>query len=32
VEASGEWSTRHLTADTERTSAFFLSAGYRIDF
>jgi len=32
VEASGEWSTRHLTVDTERTSAFFLSAGYRIDF
>jgi tetratricopeptide (TPR) repeat protein len=32
VEASGEWSTRHLTADTERTSAFLLSAGYRIDF
>jgi len=32
VEASGEWSTRHLSTATERTSAFFLSAGYRVDF
>jgi tetratricopeptide (TPR) repeat protein len=32
VEASGEWSTRHLTADTERTSGYYLSAGYRFDF
>jgi hypothetical protein len=32
VEASGEWSTRHLSASTERTSAYFLSAGYRVDF
>jgi tetratricopeptide (TPR) repeat protein len=32
VEGSGEWSTRHLSTDTERTSAFFLSAGYRLDF
>jgi tetratricopeptide (TPR) repeat protein len=32
VEASGEWSTRHLSAATERTSAYFLSAGYRVDF
>lgn len=32
IDASGEWSTRRLTTDTERTSGYFVSAGYRFDF
>jgi hypothetical protein len=32
AEAGGEWSTHHLTTDTQNTSGYFVTAGYRLDF
>ena len=32
VELGGEWSSHELTDQTEKTSAYFLNAGYRHDF
>jgi hypothetical protein len=32
AEAGGEWSTHHLTGDTQNTSGYFVTAGYRLDF
>jgi tetratricopeptide (TPR) repeat protein len=32
TEAGGEWSTHKLTANTENTSGYFVTVGYRLDF
>lgn len=32
IELGGEWSSHELTDQTEKTSAYFLNAGYRHDF
>lgn len=32
TEAGGEWSTHRLTGDTQNTSGYFVTAGYRLDF
>lgn len=32
LDVTGDWSSRKLPASTERTSGYFLSLGYRLDF
>jgi hypothetical protein len=32
IEAGGEWSNRKSTATMDKSSGYYLSAGYRVDF
>jgi hypothetical protein len=32
IEGGGEWSTQELTAETQDTSSYLFSLGYRADF